>query len=350
MPQKIDRRFFPKINQFRVFQMSKAIVSVKNFNPTNISFAPIKRLDSGGSQVYMNYNYDASTRKNLTVQVGTLPVPYGLNVFDKAGPIKYSVDISLRGYDDNAKVKQVYDFFSQLDEFMIDQGVANSKQWFKSSLTRDVVKAFYTPTLRWAKDAEGNVKPYPPTVKLQLRQREGKFDVELYDENKNELKGVRLEDVLVKGAQVTALIQATSVWFAGSKFGISWKALQIRMDKIPDSIRGYSIQDEDEDGVVSTRRVHAPTYAPAPAPAPAATSSNKFGPLEDDDEEEEEEVVAPVVNRKPSVMSAVMPSPAPAPAPVAAFEDDDADDVEPVALPKKATVTKKAIVKKVVGK
>lgn len=345
MPQKIDRCFFPNYNQFRVFQMSKAIVSVKNFNPTNISFAPIKRLDSGGSQVYMNYNYDASTRKNLTVQVGTLPVPYGLNVFDKAGPIKYSVDISLRGYDDNAKVKQVYDFFSQLDEFMIDQGVANSKQWFKSSLTRDVVKAFYTPTLRWAKDAEGNVKPYPPTVKLQLRQREGKFDVELYDENKNELKGVRLEDVLVKGAQVTALIQATSVWFAGSKFGISWKALQIRMDKIPDSIRGYSIQDEDDDGVVSTRRVAAPVYAPAPAPAP---SSNKFGPLEDEEEEEEEFVPAPSrPATKPSVMSAVMPS---APAPAAAFEDDDADDVEPVALPKKATVTKKAIVKKVVGK
>jgi hypothetical protein len=326
--------------------MSKAIVSVKNFNPTNISFAPIKRLDSGGSQVYMNYAYDASTRKNLTVQVGTLPVPYGLNVFDKAGPIKYSVDISLRGYDENAKVKQVFDFFSQLDEFMIDQGVANSKQWFKSSLTRDVVKAFYTPTLRWAKDAEGNIKPYPPTVKLQLRQREGKFDVELYDENKNELKGVRLEDVLVKGAQVTSLIQATSVWFAGSKFGISWKALQIRMDKIPDSIRGYSIQDEDEDGAVvpaPTRR--APTMMQAPAPAPAATSSNKFGPLEDEEEEDEEEVAPSRTVTKASVMSAVMPA-----APVAAFQDEDADDVEPVAVPKKATVTKKAIVKKVVGK
>ena len=325
--------------------MSKAIVSVKNFNPSNISFAPLKRLDSGGGQVYMNYAYDASTRKNLTVQVGTLPVPYGLNVFDKAGPIKYSVDISLRGYDDNAKVKQIYDFFSQLDEFMIDQGVANSKQWFKSSLTRDVVKAFYTPTLRWAKDAEGNIKPYPPTVKLQLRQREGKFDVELYDENKNELKGVRLEDVLVKGAQVTALIQATSVWFAGSKFGISWKALQIRMDKIPDSIRGYSIQDEDEDGAVvaaPTRRV-APA-APAPAPTP---SSNKFGPLEDDDDEDaEEEEIAPAPVRtatKSSVMAAVMPAPAPA-------VDEDAEDVEPVAVPKKATATKKAIVKKVVGK
>lgn len=323
--------------------MSKAIVSVKSFNPSNISFAAPRILDSGGKQVYMNYAYDANTRKNLTVQIGSLPIPYGLNIYDKAGPIKYSVNVSLRGYDDNPKVKQVFDFFTQLDEFMIDQGVANSKLWFKQTQPRDVVKAFYTPTVNWAKDADGNIKPYPPTIKLQLRQREGKFDVELYDENKNELKGVRLEDVLVKNASITTLIQATSVWFAGGRFGLSWKALQIRMDKIPDSIRGYSIQDEDEDGVSAPVR-----RAPAPAPAPSQSTINKFGPLEDDeDDEEAEEEVAPPVARtvtKSSVMAAVMPSPAPAVA------DEDADDVEPVAVPKKVTKTTKSVVKKLVTK
>ena len=322
--------------------MSKAIVSVKNFNASNISFAAPRILDSGGKQVYMNYAYDANTRKNLTVQIGSLPIPYGLNIYDKAGPIKYSVNISLRGYDDNPKVKQIFDFFTQLDEFMIDQGVANSKLWFKQTQPRDVVKAFYTPTVNWAKDADGNIKPYPPTIKLQLRQREGKFDVELYDENKNELKGVRLEDVLVRGAQVTSLIQATSVWFAGGRYGLSWKALQIRMDKIPDSIRGYSLQDEDEDSNV----VAAPARR-APAPAPAPLMSNKFGPLDDEeDEEDAEEEVAPAPARtvaKPSVVAAVMPAPAPA-------VEEDADDVEPVAVPKKVTKTTKTVVKKVVGK
>ena len=229
--------------------MSKAIVSPKNFDATQVSFTPLKMLDSGGKQAFVNYTYDPNTRKNLTVQVSTLPVPYGMNVFDKAGPVKYSVDLSLRGYDENPKVKQIFDMFTRLDEFMIEQGMINSKAWFKADLTKspDVVKAFYTPIVRWAKDAEGNVKPYPPTIKVQLRQRDGKFDVETYDENKNELKGVPLDELLVKGSQITTLIQCTSVWFAGSKFGLSWKALQIRMDKMPDGIRGYAIQDEDED-------------------------------------------------------------------------------------------------------
>jgi len=323
--------------------MSKAIVSPKNFDATQVSFTPLKMLDSGGKQAFVNYTYDPNTRKNLTVQVSTLPVPYGMNVFDKAGPVKYSVDLSLRGYDENPKVKQIFDMFTRLDEFMIEQGMLNSKAWFKADLTKspDVVKAFYTPIVRWAKDAEGNVKPYPPTIKVQLRQRDGKFDVETYDENKNELKGVPLDELLVKGSQITTLIQCTSVWFAGSKFGLSWKALQIRMDKMPDGIRGYAIQDDDEDAPSKpAQKTMTQTKLPQ-APAPVA-SQNKFAAFAAPEEEEGEDDAAfsaPVQQK--SVLNAMMPQ----------EEDDAAEDVEPVKVPAKTTtVTAKKIIKKAVGK
>ena len=320
--------------------MSNLIVSPKNFSCANIVITPLKSLDSGAKQAYVNYAYDANTRKNLSVQVSTLPVPYGMNMFDKAGPPKYSVDLSLRGYDDNPKVKQIYEMFTALDEYMIDQGVANSKTWFKAQLTRDVVKAFYTPLVRWSKDAEGNVKPYPPTLKVQLKQRDGKFDVTLFDENKNELKGVPLDELLVKGSQVTSVIQCTSLWFAGSKFGLSWKALQIRMDKMPDNIRGYAFQDDDD--------------APAPKPkvvvqqkvAPVTTASpNKFSSLgaeEEDEGEDDAAFSAPAPQQQQqSVLSAMMPQ---------EEEEGEAEEVEPVKVPVKTTVTAKKIIKKVGGK
>ena len=320
--------------------MSNLIVSPKNFSCANIVITPLKSLDSGAKQAYVNYAYDANTRKNLSVQVSTLPVPYGMNMFDKAGPPKYSVDLSLRGYDENPKVKQVYEMFTALDEYMIDQGVANSKTWFKAQLTRDVVKAFYTPLVRWSKDAEGNVKPYPPTLKVQLKQRDGKFDVTLFDENKNELKGVPLDELLVKGSQVTSVIQCTSLWFAGSKFGLSWKALQIRMDKMPDNIRGYAFQDADD--------------APAPKPkvvvqqkvAPVTTASpNKFSSLgaeEEDEGEDDAAFSAPAPQQQQqSVLSAMMPQ---------EEEEGEAEEVEPVKVPVKTTVTAKKIIKKVGGK
>ena len=322
--------------------MSNLIVSPKNFSCANIVITPLKSLDSGAKQAYVNYAYDANTRKNLSVQIATLPVPYGMNMFDKAGPPKYSVDLSLRGYDDNPKVKQIYEMFTALDEYMIDQGVANSKTWFKAQLTRDVVKAFYTPLVRWSKDAEGNVKPYPPTLKVQLKQRDGKFDVTLFDENKNELKGVPLDELLVKGSQVTSVIQCTSLWFAGSKFGLSWKAVQIRMDKMPDSIRGYAFQDDDDAPSVKPKFQQQQQKA---APVTAA-SPNKFSSLDAEEEDEGEDDAAfsaPAPAQKQqqqSVLSAMMPQ----------EEEGEAEDVEPVKVPVKTTVTAKKIIKKVGGK
>ena len=229
--------------------------------------------------------------------------------------------------------------FTALDEYMIEQGVANSKTWFKAQLTRDVVKAFYTPLVRWSKDAEGNVKPYPPTLKVQLKQRDGKFDVTLFDENKNELKGVPLEELLVKGSQITSVIQCTSLWFAGSKFGLSWKAVQIRMDKMPDSIRGYAFQDDDDVPAVKPKVVQ---QQQKPAPVTAA-SPNKFSSLDAEEEEGEDDAAfsaPPAQKQQQSVLSAMMPQ----------EEDEAAEDVEPVKVPVKTTVTAKKIIKKVGGK
>jgi len=285
-------------------------------------------MDSGAKQAYVNYE-----GHSLMVQVSGLNIPYGMSVFDKAGPVKYSVDLSLKGYDvDGSKVKQVYDAFNSLDEYMIDLGVTNSKSWFKSPLSRDIVKAFYTPCVRFSKDAEGNLKPYPPTLKIQLKQREGKFETAVYDEKKRPLSDIPLEDILVKGATISSLIQCTGVWFAGSKFGLSWKAVQIKADHLPESIRGFAFRDEDGSLDASNHVAPSPTRVAA-----APTSTNKFATLAMDDDEEEEEQIddeAVIVSRPSAVAPPTM--------------DDEADIVEPIAVPKKTTMAK--VVKKVIAK
>ena len=291
--------------------MSSAIVSPSSFNVNNITISAPKLLPSNAKQAYLNYD-----NRSLTMQVGSLSIPYGMSVFDKAGPVKYSVDMSLRGYEGEIpKVKAIYDAFAALDAFMLEQGVKNSKLWFKSDLNKDVIKAFYTPCLRFSKDAEGNPKPYPPTLKVSLRQRDGKFETVMYDENK-QVMTLPMEEILVKGAQITTLIQCTGVWFAGSKYGLSWKAVQIRADKLPEGIRGFAFVDDGD----------APKR-PAPAPAPAKPVNN-FQALAEEEDVDDEEAFAPPTQ--------VAPKPS--------FEED----VPPIALPTK-TITKKTIVKKVVA-
>lgn len=299
--------------------MSSAVVSVASFDASKVTFSPLKMLDSGGKSAYLNYDSRA-----LVMQIGSLAVPYGMSVFDKAGPVKYSVELSLRGYDGaDAKAASIYKALAALDEHMINAGVENSKQWFKASLNKDVVKAFYTPTVRFSKDADGNPKPYPPTVKLALRQRDGKFETAVYDDKKRPLTDIPLEDVLMKGSQITSLIQCTGVWFAGSKYGLSWKAVQIRVDKMPDAIRGFAFLDDGD-----APAQHAPKAAAAPP-------KNTFAALQDDDEVDDEEAF-----QRPTAAN---------PAPAAPAEEEEEEDMPPIAVPKK-TITKKAVVKTVVKK
>jgi hypothetical protein len=322
--------------------MSKLIVKVSDFSTANLKEGQVKSLESGGKMASLSYN-----GAPFVTQVGPLSLPYGMNVFDKAGPVKYSMDLSLRGYEDDENVKAIYEAFSALDEWMIDQGQKNSKAWFKTDLSkpeqRSVVKAFYTPMVKFSKDAEGNPKPYPPTIKINLRKDRNNADAweaKVYERvdgeaQKVDLEKMPLEDLLVKGAQITTLIQCTSIWFAGSKFGLSWKANQIRMEKVPDSIRGYAFLDDTTSAL--SKAVATPTTKAAPP--------NKFASLDDAEDDDDDAFDAPTGPSHP-----VNPAPAPSPAPAVAKTpvatlDDDAEDHEPVAVPKKATTT---TVKKVV--
>ena len=267
-----------------------------SFDVSKVSISQPKVLDSGGKMAYLNYG----DGKRLLIQTPSLPAPFGISVFDKAGPPKYSVDLALRGYQDQTKPKALFAALQKLDEFMIDQGVKNSKMWFKTDMKREVVEAFYTPCVRFGKDKQGNQTAYPPNLKVQLRRKRDGSDFEclFYDQKSKgdpdaqPLRGIPAEELLVKRSEMTALIECTGVWFAGGKFGVSWKAVQIRLDSVPSGLRGYGFEEEDGEEVVADEEDDAPAppvksaTKPAPAPAPAAAE-------EDDEAEESGEEIAP---------------------------------------------------------
>ena len=317
--------------------MSNNVVLSSNFNTNKLNITALRVLDSGGKQAYINYDGGM-----FVFQTPSMTLPYGMSAFDKAGPVKYSAEFSLRGYDEGgSKMQQFYQALERLDEYMIEQGVKNSKQWFKADLSKDVIKAFYTPTIRMSRDKDGNPKPYPPTIKTSLRQKRDsqEFDVVCYDEKRQMYRGIPLEELLVKGAQMTCLIQCTGVWFAGSKYGLSWKLTQSLISKLPASSRNFTFVDDGE-----LESEAAPSKSSKPS-APVVVDESEEEE-EEDEEEEEEKLSAPAPVKK-SVVAAVMPKAAPAPAPPQEDMDDAADDAEPVPVPKKsATVVKKRVVAK----
>lgn len=297
-----------------------APVQPAQFDVKKVSVSPPKAFGAVGAKMaYLNYG-NGGGNSSLMLQTPSLPSPFGLNVFqDKSGgAAKYSINLALRGYLENPKVKAFYAALTQLDEFMVDEAVKNSKTWFKGEMSREVVKAFYTPSVKFGRDKEGNLRPYPPDVKLSLRKQRNseEFECNIYDAKSasdphaKPLRGIPIEELLPRRVELTGLMECSGVWFAGGKFGLTWKATQMRIDRLPAGPVGYSIQNDPADA--------------------EEFSSAAARPAEDEDDEEE---TAPATTRGPKTQTQE---------PV-----DSDDEVAPAPLPKASVMSKAKVVKRV---
>jgi hypothetical protein len=237
------------------------------------------------------------------------------------------VDLSFRGIDNRPELQEFKKVLEQMDELMINEGVKNSKTWFKADLNKEVIKAFYTPSLKYSKDKEGNVLSYPPNIKVKLPKRNGEWDTKFYDLNGTPFKGVPVEDMIVKGTQITAIIECGGVWFAGSKFGLTWRAKQIAIHKMPEKMGEFAFKglsaapapqvDEDEDEEDEKTEIDDDAAFQAPSAVASSASHSQ--------------------SQKPSAVAAMMPQ-------AEQLDDEDGDDVEPIPAPRKTIIKKKVVV------
>ena len=218
---------------------SNNIVLPKNFDVNELTFDVVKKNAMGGNVVYFKYE----GHPKIIMQTPVVSAPFGLSTYtdDKTGAVKYSLDISFRGMDEDPKVQNFHDKMADFDNFLINTAVANSKEWFGKKQSKEVIENFYRPLVKPSKDPS----KYAPTMKFKIMtKRDGNIDVDAFDANRNK---VNLQDVLAPGVKLQAIIEAGSVWFVNkTMFGISWKLVQVKV--LPsDKIAGFSFQ-EDSDG------------------------------------------------------------------------------------------------------
>jgi hypothetical protein len=259
----------------------------------------------------------------LILQLSNVDLPYGLNADDKFGPVKYSVNLSLNGYDSKPKTKEIFEMLEAVDDRVTTECV--DKNWLrKPGMTQQILKQMklYKPTVKFSEDANtGARKPYPPTVKVSLRQRNGKFETTFYDMDKKEIKDVPIEDLIVKRMCVSALVECTGVWVSSVGCGLSWKLTQLKVVSRPDGLRGYGFQDEEGDEAVAAPVARGPSKAPASSGGAKTGFAAAFDQDDEEDEEDDEQI------DEDAVVAA-------APAPVVAA---------PVSVPKKMIQKKKVV-------
>ena len=217
-----------------------------DFSVSNVKYSQVRTLDNGGKVIYLSHD-----GAPIVLQTPEMYAPFGINKGweskdgKEQSSNKVTLDLSFKGKETRPVLNKFFENFVELDNKLVKDGADNSAAWLKKKYTETVVKEFYTPTIRYSKDKNtGEISDkYPPTFKVTLPKKDGKYAFETY--NKDGQK-IELDESQLKGAKVSAIIQCLGIWVAGQKYGLSWKVLQFRVS--PQSrINGYSFKEIADD-------------------------------------------------------------------------------------------------------
>ena len=224
------------------------VVKVKKANIENVKFLEPK-INPKYKNVSVPISYSTDGGKNpFVLQIPSMKAFVGISCFDQDGQSpKYSLPLSLSNLDTDPNHKKMLDFFKDFDEFVVNM-VHKNPSWIKKnkSTKREVIEAFYTPCLRFPKDKDtGEITDkYPPNIKVKLMQsRDGNFMTKVFNKDRQALTNV-LESI-PKGSMVTTLMECTGLWVVNGKFGVSWRAVQIKVDSVPQR-DAYSFEEDSD--------------------------------------------------------------------------------------------------------
>ena len=287
-------------NNKQLNKMASNIILAKDFDINNVSFSDVRMLDNGGKIVYVSYN-----KAPMIIQTPQMTAPFGMSKWDNDGKAtpKYTLDLSFKGMDKSPALGSFYEMLKQLDARLVEDGFANQGSWFKGKKygSKEIVEALYTPLIKHAKDRDtGEITDkYPPTFKATVPFKENKFVCDVYDDARNL---VDLSTMETKGSRITAIIQCMGLWFAGGKFGSSWRIVQMKVAPSA-TIRGYAFHEVKEDPVIDDgaesddaagNNVDPKDVMDLAADKPASENESVQSSDDDDDDEIDRPAAAPV--------------------------------------------------------
>jgi hypothetical protein len=291
--------------------MSEEIQAIADIDVSKIKFGKVKVLEKTGGKI-IPVSYDG--KKRFIFQLPEMRAPYGLSKWDKEGSVKYNLDLSFSGKETRNSIKKLYNFINDLDNLIVSKGFEESNDWFnKKHKSVDVVEALYTPIIKYSIDKKTKEKSdaYPPTIKINIPHKNGKQDIDVYDKNEQLIKIINddtsiNENIRTKGANITAIVQISSIWISGKGFGCSLRAIQMQVIP-PARIQGYAIKHIPEDRIEDTEvnvddddedEIEVEELATNIASTKVQDSDDDDDDGDDDDDDDDEVVETPKQTKK----------------------------------------------------
>jgi hypothetical protein len=216
----------------------------KSIKVTSLKYSEPKLLKSGAKTVYINYlDPSVGGSGKLRVQTPVMYLPYGVkegSYEEKNAKIdvakiekkdkKYDINLSFKGYEENIKINEFLNKLKEIETKIVDDAYEFRQSWFKDDFDNNkaILARLFSPIIKVDKDkATGKVVgKYPPTIRFKLPydNDNDKFSFNSYNMNG---EAIDLLDIVtkLKGGKAQLIVELNSIWFAGGKFGCTWKLI-----------------------------------------------------------------------------------------------------------------------------
>jgi hypothetical protein len=306
-------------------------ILAKNLDVSKIKYGPLKKTAGGAKSVYVNYGGD-----KVAIQFPAMHMPYGLNNTadmnkDSTLPPNYSISLSFKGKEENKAIGKLFEKLQEIEDKIKKDVFANRVSWLNDRYDDMdmVVSKLFSSNLQYDKDKETKkvLNRYPPTFRVKLpfsieRKEDGTmettFKFDCSDMDNNELEFAAIMDKL-KGGKAQMIVQLTGLWFAGGKYGCTWKVISGRF-QVQKSVKYSYVDDSDDETPVSKGKAAAvvdedeeeeeehdipPTVAASKTVIPESDEEEEEEEVEEEEEEEEELPPPPPPPKKPAAKKVV---------------------------------------------
>lgn len=285
---------------------SPAVLSVSEWDPSNVRFMQPKVNERGGKSINIISN---QSNRGLHISLPFMNT-WGISDFvdEKTGESdgKYSMSLSFPNEEyANAATREALNKLKEFENAVLDAAVKNSEVWWGEEMSREVAKHTFFPFLKYSrnKDTKKIDTTKPPTIRAKVPFYDGRWNVEIYD-LKSQMIFPRDDDStpmdhIPSRSQVACVLQCGGIWIGGKGWGLTWKLFQcvVKKNQQAVALRGVCnvhIPPEElgeAEPVAATPRLSAPEpVAPPPKPTPAVLAA-----VDDSDNEDEPvPVVKPV--------------------------------------------------------
>src|SRR5210317_1477995 len=234
--------------------MNSQPVLPKNVDVSKLNFLPPKKTPQGGKSILVNYSGE-----RLVMQLPVLHIPYGVsdaaNMMEKnpTKPPRYVLDVSFRGKENNKAINKFYEKILEIETKIKKEAYENRISWLGDNYDdmEPLVNKLFSSNVRYDKDKETGklLNRYPPTFRLKLpySNETSRFIFDSYDMDGKELNFTELiEKSTLKGTKCQLLVQLSSLWFAGGKYGCTWRVVCGHFQKNK-TIKFMRIEDSDDE-------------------------------------------------------------------------------------------------------